>query len=101
MAKFLVTGASGTLGRLVMQRLVERREEVRGLVRPMRLAALREEVRREIELVPGDYGNETSLKEALEGIDYVITAARATLYDPPKIHYDVEVDGNRRLFRLA
>lgn len=101
MAKFLVTGASGTLGRLVMQRLVERREEVRGLVRPMRLAALREEARREIELVPGDYGNETSLKEALEGIDYVITAARATLYDPPKIHYDVEVDGNRRLFRLA
>lgn len=101
MAKFLVTGANGTLGRMVMQRLVERREEVRGLVRPMRLATLREEVRREIELVSGDYSNEASLKQALEGVDYVITAARASLYDPPKIHYEVEVDGNRRLFRLA
>jgi NADH dehydrogenase len=101
MAKFLVTGASGTLGRILLRRLVERREEVRGLVRPMRLEALRGEVRREIELVVGDYSSEESLKQALEGVDYVITAVRASLYDPPKVHYSVEVDGNRRLFRLA
>ena len=101
MAKFLVTGASGTLGRIVMQRLVERREEVRGLVRPVKLVGLREEVRRDITLMAGDYGDEASLQKALEGIEYVITTARASLYDKPARHYALEVEGNRRLFRLA
>ncbi|NWJ94261.1 MAG: SDR family oxidoreductase [Chloroflexi bacterium] len=101
MAKFLVTGASGTLGRMVLQRLVERREEVRGLVRPGKLDLLAQEVRREVELVAGDYDDEASLQAALEGVDYVITAVRASLYDSPKQHYALEADGNRRLFRLA
>ncbi len=102
MARFLVTGASGTLGRIVMQRLAERREEVRGLVRPHKLEGMRQEIRRaDIELVPGDYNNEASLQAALDGVDYIITAARATLYERPTNHYALEVDGNRRLFRLA
>ncbi len=101
MTKFLVTGGSGTLGRILLQRLVERREEVRGLVRPAKLEILRPEVRREVELVPGDYASEESLRAALEGVEYVITAVRANMYDPPKVHYNLEVDGNRRLFRLA
>lgn len=101
MSRFLVTGASGTLGRMLVQRLVERREEVRGLVRPAKLGELRAAMRREAELVPGDYSNEASLRAALEGVDYVITAARASLYDPPRVHYGLEADGNRRLFHLA
>ncbi len=101
MIKVLVTGASGTLGRLLVNRLVERGHEVRGLVRPGRRDRSAPVPRSEVKLIPGDYKDETSLQAALEGVEVVITAVRAGLYDKPAQHYGLEVAGNRRLFRLA
>ena len=72
MSKILVTGASGHIGRLTLEKLLDRRpaSELIGLVRDpakaQNLAALG------IELRQGDYLEKASLLKAFEGVDKVL-----------------------------
>ena len=63
----LVTGASGTLGRLVVQALVNRRTPVRALTRDSTHIPPRDG----LEIAQGDLGDERSLEGALRGVSAV------------------------------
>ncbi len=71
----LVTGATGTVGRALLPRLLERGEEVRVLVRdPRKLGRMRVEVR----IVLGDltdFDDRRVTRQALRGVDTVIHLA--------------------------
>ncbi|MGZ4200889.1 MAG: SDR family oxidoreductase, partial [Thermoleophilaceae bacterium] len=70
----LLTGATGTIGRALLPRLVAARQPVRCLVRdPRRLGA--ERVRVQIAL--GDLSNPASFRHALRGVDTVVHLAAA------------------------
>lgn len=74
--RVLVTGASGFLGRRIVEMLVERGRPVRALVRktsridPLRLPG--------VEIFIGDVTDAESLQLAFAGIDYVVHAAADT-----------------------
>lgn len=71
----LLTGATGTVGRALLARLIERRVPVRCLVRdPRRLGP--ERVRVQIAL--GDLADPPSFRNALRGVDTVVHLAAAT-----------------------
>jgi nucleoside-diphosphate-sugar epimerase len=69
----LVTGATGLLGSHVAERLVERGERVRALVRPTSDTAFLR--RLGVELVTGDLADPASLRPAVAGADVVIHCA--------------------------
>jgi uncharacterized protein YbjT (DUF2867 family) len=66
-ATILLTGATGTVGSLVTEKLVERGARVRALVRDREAARAR--LGAGVELVAGDLMDPTSLPAALEGVD--------------------------------
>lgn len=68
--RVLVTGATGFIGRHLVEKLVERgTEDIRVLVRNLHKGAFLKDL--PVEVVHGDLTNEDSLKAALEGIDVV------------------------------
>jgi nucleoside-diphosphate-sugar epimerase len=69
----LVTGATGFLGSHIVERLVQRGEHVRALVRATSRTSLLESLG--VELVQGDITDAESLAPALSGIDVVYHAA--------------------------
>jgi NADH dehydrogenase len=97
----LVTGATGTVGRELLPRLLERGEEVRALVRdPRRLGRLRVEVR----IVLGDLSDLADprvVRGALRGVGTVIHLA-AAIRDQPHARVE-ELNGlaTARLLRGA
>lgn len=74
--KILVTGATGFLGKRLVEHLVEKGYPVRALAR--KLSNLEKLKRLDIEILFGDVADVESLKPAFEGIDYVIHAAADT-----------------------
>ncbi len=75
----LLTGATGTVGRAVLTRLVARGTPVRCLVRdPRRLGAERVQV----QIALGDLGDHLSFRHALRGIDTVVHLA-SVIRDQP------------------
>lgn len=74
--RVLVTGATGFLGRRLVEKLVERGYWVRGLDR--RLAKTPRRSAEGAELVFGDVGDAVSLKPAFQDIDVVVHAAADT-----------------------
>src|SRR3954468_10707887 len=80
----LVVGATGLVGSAVCQKLAERGEKVRALVRatssPERLAGLRASG---AELVTGDLKDPGSLAAACRGVAAVISTAPSTLSRQP------------------
>lgn len=77
--KVLVTGATGLIGRAVVQRLLDRGDRVRVLVRPYSDARTLEGL--PIELVHGDITERGSVVKAAKGMEAVIhTAAFVSLY---------------------
>lgn len=74
--KVLVTGASGFLGRRLVEILIQRGYRVRALVR--KLSNIEKLKTLDVEIFFGDVGGIESLKPAFEGIDVVVHAAADT-----------------------
>lgn len=95
----LVVGATGQLGRLITDRLLQRGEDVRVLVRPGSLPG--ELVAAGAQPVPGDLKDPGSLREACTGVDAVITTANATARISPDTIESVDRRGNLHLIDAA
>ena len=74
--KILVTGATGFLGKRLVEVLVQKGYPVRALAR--KLSNIQELKRLNVQIFFGDVADEDSLKRAFEGIDYVIHTAADT-----------------------
>lgn len=72
----LVTGATGFIGRNLVQRLVAEKEQTRCLVRDSQKAA--QALPSEVDLVTGNTTTYSSLPKAVEGIDTIIHASFMT-----------------------
>ena len=97
----LVTGASGFIGRYVVQHLLARGRPVRVLVR--RPEALPESARRAVEVVAGDVRDRAALARAVRGAHTVLhlaACARAWSRDPQEF-LDVNVRAVGNLLQLA
>lgn len=87
MGKLLVTGATGHLGRLTLQRLLEQMpaERLVGLARaPSRAADLAEQG---VEIRQGDYFDYKSLVRAFEGVDKVLLISAHAFTDRNAQHF--------------
>ena len=97
----LVTGATGTVGRALLPKLLEGGEEVKVLVRdPRKLGRLRVEVR----LTLGDLAELTDprvLRQALRGVETVIHLAAAIRDQPPATVEEINGLATARLLRAA
>lgn len=101
MSATLITGATGTVGHGIAERLIERGEQVRALVRsPGRARGLLSE---RIELVGGDVGDAESVRAAVDGCSTVFHAAglpEQWRRDPADFTH-VNVDGTRNLVEAS
>ncbi len=88
MGKLLVTGATGNLGRLTLELLLERlpAEQLAGLTRtPERAADLAE---RGVDVRQGDYFDYASLVQAFEGVDRLLLVSAQAFTDRNMQHYN-------------
>jgi nucleoside-diphosphate-sugar epimerase len=93
----LVTGATGFLGRSIVQRLLRAGIEVRALVRPGRAANCPG-----AEPVTGDICDEASVAAAVRGVEWVIhAAAKVETTGPWEAFAEANVRGTRRVIRAA
>lgn len=95
----LVVGATGQLGGLITDRLLQRGEDVRVLVRPGSLPD--ELIAAGAQPVSGDLKDPGSLRGACAGADAVITTANATTRFPPDTIESVDRHGNLNLIDAA
>ena len=96
----LVTGASGFLGSHIADRLIERGDAVRALVRPTSDSSYLKS--RDAELVVGDITEPESLPAALSGVEVVYhAAAHVSDWGPWSDFKRVTVDGTRNMLRAA
>ncbi len=91
MAKVLVTGGTGSLGRAVIARLVSRKHKVRLLSRKSHLS-----VRKEVEVAQGDLESPATLQEAIVGVDAIMHCATDACRSRT-----VDVKGTEALVRAA
>jgi nucleoside-diphosphate-sugar epimerase len=78
---YLVTGASGMLGRHLVYHLLEQNVRVRVLVRPSSDAAFLEG--RAVQIVTGEAGDSNAVRRAVEGVTAVFHAAAYLTVDAP------------------
>lgn len=100
MKKFLVTGATGFLGRYVVEALAARKDcEVRALARSVNATPDLPGVER----VRGDILSGPELADAMKGVDGVFHLAGFVSRDPDakRKMMEVHVDGTRRVLRTA
>ncbi|MDO8616166.1 MAG: NAD-dependent epimerase/dehydratase family protein [Dehalococcoidia bacterium] len=98
--KALVTGATGFLGSHIVDRLLERGDGVRALVRAGADASYLGS--RDVELVPGDITRPGSLPAAVAGADIVYhAAANVTDWDPWRRFQDDTIAGTRNLLQAS
>jgi uncharacterized protein YbjT (DUF2867 family) len=98
-APVLVVGATGSLGGLVVKRLLERGKQVRALVRPHSDASALE--RAGVEITRGDMLDPGSLARAMHGVDALITTAAGYSRRRKGDSADTDVRGNRNLADAA
>jgi nucleoside-diphosphate-sugar epimerase len=97
--KFLVTGATGFVGRRLVKRLVDDGNSVTVLVRNrLRLGELRELVDR---VIDGDLTADIDLSEAMSDVDCVLHLAAVVASHGPEGYYSANVEGTRRLAKAA
>src|SRR5260370_32338407 len=94
MARTLVTGATGFIGRHVVRRLLQRGDQVKCLVRGQSTNGLASS---EVELVFGDMTRPESLPAAVRGVDLVYHVAGATQVHTPGTYARVNSAGTRHL----
>ena len=94
----LVVGGTGTLGRQIARRALDKGHDVRCMVRTPRKASFLQEWG--VELTRGDLLEPASLDYALEGVDAVIDAATSRPDDPKSI-YETDWDGKLNLLRAC
>ncbi|MBG7702528.1 SDR family oxidoreductase [Streptomyces sp. MC1] len=103
--KVLVTGASGTVGRLVVHTLAERGIAVRGVVRrPESAAALRARNLPGVEVAVSDLSDEKGVPALLDGIDavFLVTANVASqLAQEQQVIRAASTAGVQRLVKLS
>lgn len=93
----LIAGATGKLGGLITQQLIERGEPVRVLVRQDPAGSLGSTV----EVAFGDLKDPDSLREACKGVDAVITTANSTARGGADTIESVDLIGNHDLVDAA
>jgi nucleoside-diphosphate-sugar epimerase len=98
MARTLVTGATGFIGRHVVRRLLERGDQVRCLVRSQPQNGL---AHSGVELALGDVTRPESLKTAVRGVDLVFHVAGATQVHTARTFTRVNSEGTRHLARAC
>ncbi len=93
----LVTGASGHLGRPLVEELLKRGEKVRVFDRNADASA------RNVETVRGDLLDIDSVRKAAEGADVIYHLAAIVNYGtvPKKLMYDVNVNGTRNMLECS
>ena len=95
----LVVGATGMLGGAILRGLVQRREEVRALVRERSAEdSLREAG---VEIISGDLKDRASLLPACEGVSTLITTANSAARGGGDNVETVDLEGNRNLIEAA
>lgn len=100
MTQVLVTGGTGFLGSHIVERLVQRGDSVRCLVRPTSRTRFLESLG--VELVRGDVTKATTLPPALEGIEVVYhAAALVTDWAPWSEFRAVTINGTRNMLKAA
>ncbi len=98
--KALVTGATGFIGSHVVDRLLEREDEVRALVRRSSDVSYLKE--RGVELVSGDITDADSLPAAVAGVDVVYhAAAMVSDWGPWRDYETVTIGGTRNVLEAA
>lgn len=97
MTQYAVTGATGFLGRNLVQRLLEQQDAVRALVpEESEVEPLR---RRGVDVRPGDLNGTRDLANFVEGASVVIHCAGVVdLSSTSAEHWKVNVEGSERLF---
>lgn len=93
----LIAGATGKLGRLITQQLIQLGESVRVLVRQDPADFFGPNV----EVAYGDLKDPDSLREACKGVDAVITTANSTARGGMDTIESVDLIGNRNLIDAA
>lgn len=99
MSKSLVTGATGFIGSHLVDALLEKGEEVRVLARSASLSDVLKE--KNIEVVKGDYADVESLKNAVEGVDYIFHVAGVTKALDEKTYIDGNVRATENLLKAT
>ncbi len=93
MAKVLVTGGTGTLGREVVSRLLDKHYSTRILSHKSKPS-----VPRGVEVYVGDLETGTGLRDATKDVDAIIHCASAT---SPPFSNETDVEGTRKLIESA
>src|SRR5690554_6368134 len=93
----LVTGGTGFLGRHLVDKLIERGEDVRVLTRSFNP----ELSEMGVEVIEGSLKNLDDIERAIDGVTQVYHLAGKVERDRTRAHemYDIDVEGTRRLFR--
>jgi uncharacterized protein YbjT (DUF2867 family) len=95
----LVVGGTGTLGGQVVTALLERGKQVRALVRPQSDASALEAAG--VEIARGDLMDPESLRNALSGVDAVVTTAAGYTRHSKGDTDDIDTIGNQNLVDAA
>ena len=99
--KVLVTGATGFVGRALVDRLLKERWRVAALVR--RGSNFEGLKRKGVKLFFGDVSNPDSVKGAVKGVDIIVNSAAALPYHnlPDKKYWEANVYGVKNVIQAA
>ena len=98
--RYLVTGATGLVGRHVVDLLLARGDAVRALV--LEASALEDLRRRGVEAIPGDLSGSSDLGPAVAGVDVILHCAGVVQMGAERRDlWSVNVEGTERLLASA